>query len=89
MESKIKYHRGLEWQNRSAEFDRDHQVILLACSRIRWTWTSLDYILTRLHMENEKIHRALDSLLKCKAIIHAENDGRSYFALIERLEKES
>lgn len=86
MESnKTKYFSDLEWQNRHSEFDRDHQVILLACSRKRWTWTSLEYIQTKLHMEPDSIGKAIDDLIKCQAIIAVRNDRRTYFALVERL----
>tara|TARA_B110000438_G_scaffold4329_2_gene4340 strand:+ start:228 stop:530 length:303 start_codon:yes stop_codon:yes gene_type:complete len=84
--SSTQYETDLEWQVRHAEFERDHQAILLGCSRKRWMWTTWNKLIKTTGLTENNLLSRTQELASCGAlIIRKDNDGRVLLALKERL----
>lgn len=81
---------GLQWLKRQSEFDRDHQVIMLACSREKYLWTSYSLIEKRAGLGDQDLHDTLHYLCKIGILyiyISEDKPRRVFFALRERVEE--
>ena len=82
--------QGLEWMKRTAEFDRDHMVIMLNCSREQYLWTSYEHLRNRCGLAEEVLDKQLQYLCKCRVLlIYVSEDDphrRVLFARRERVE---
>ncbi len=81
---------GLHWLQRQSEFDRDHQVIMLACSREKYLWTSYSTIEKRSGLSDKTLHDTLHYLCKIGVLyvyITDDKPRRVFFALRERMQE--
>ena len=89
MSSETKYLMDLEWMQRPSEFDRDHQAIMLACSRKQWLWTTYGYLLKVAGMGERGLNTRLKELVESRCIyLHKNDEGRLFFALRERIDRD-
>ena len=82
---------GLQWLKRQSEFDRDHQAIMLACSRAKYLWTSYSVIEKRSGLGPQELHDTLHYLCKIGILfiyITEDKPRRVFFALRERVEEQ-
>ena len=82
--------QGLQWLKRQSEFDRDHQAIMLACSRERYLWTSYSTIEKRSGLSDQDLHATLHYLCKIGILyifITEDKPRKVFFALRERIEE--
>ena len=82
--------QGLQWLKRPSEFDRDHQVILLACSREKYLWSSYTLLERKCGLKEERLDDQLHYLCKIGVLyiyISEDEPRRVFFALRERVEE--
>ena len=82
--------RGLQWLRRPSEFDRDHQVVMLACSRAKYLWSSYNLLERKCALSEETLDDQLQYLCKIGILyIYVSDDEarRIFFALRERIEE--
>mgnify|MGYP007032447264 FL=1 len=82
--------QGLQWLKRPSEFDRDHQVIMLACSRDKYLWASYPLLERKCGMSEENLDDQLQYLCKIGVLyiyISDDEPRRVFFALRERVEE--
>ena len=82
--------QGLQWLKRQSEFDRDHQAVMLACSRERYLWTGYSTIEKRSGLRDQDLHDTLHYLCRIGILyifITEDKPRKVFFALRERIEE--
>ena len=85
--SKHSYDTSLQWFQRHEEFDRDHKAIMLVCSHENYDWVSYGFLSKRSGLDADALRKVLHELTLCNVLLMQQSQGRSYFALRERIER--
>ena len=86
--SKHSYDTTLQWFQRHSEFDRDHKAVMLACSEEEWEWVSYGRISRRSGLPSGVVRKVLHQLTLMNVLLMQISQGKTYFALRERIERD-
>tara|TARA_Y100001973_G_scaffold106779_1_gene187526 strand:- start:6513 stop:6800 length:288 start_codon:yes stop_codon:yes gene_type:complete len=86
MEPKSEY-LDLEWMDRTSEFERDQQAVMLACSRRTLMWVTENQLKFHSGLQGQALFDATEPLVELGIIHQFEDADGVYFTLNERLEK--
>jgi len=86
--SKHLYDTSLQWFQRHCEFDRDHQAVMLACSRAKYLWSSYSHIKKACGLTTDNLRGVLHELTSMNVLHLHQHKSQTFFALRERVENQ-